>query len=83
MSSVDKSLLLRKLAELETYHDQLREYAALTVHAYSADWKMQRIVERTLQMMCETSADFANHLIAASGMGRSSLVTISVPGRDR
>lgn len=62
---MDKSLLLRKLAELETYHDQLREYAALTVHAYSADWKIQRIVERTLQMMCETSADIANHLIAA------------------
>jgi uncharacterized protein YutE (UPF0331/DUF86 family) len=47
---VDKTLILRKLAELEEYLGQVKEYASITVDRYSKDWKAQRIVERTLQM---------------------------------
>jgi len=50
---VDKSLILRKLAELEEYLEQIKEYSDITVDEYSDDWKIQRIVERTLQMMIE------------------------------
>jgi uncharacterized protein YutE (UPF0331/DUF86 family) len=45
---VDKALLLRKLAELEEYLGQIREYSNIIVKEYSEDWKTQRIVERTL-----------------------------------
>ena len=45
---VDKALLLRKLAELEEYLGQLKEYSNIIVKEYSEDWKTQRIVERTL-----------------------------------
>ena len=41
---VDKTLLLRKLAELDEYHGQIREYADITVPEYSKDWKAQRII---------------------------------------
>ena len=34
---VDKSLLLRKLAELEEYHRQIREYAVITLEQYSQE----------------------------------------------
>lgn len=61
---VDKALLLRKLSELEEYMDQIREYADITVAEYSKDWKTQRIVERTLQMMLETCIDIAGHIIS-------------------
>ncbi len=61
---VDRTMILRKLATLEEYRDQLREYETLTVAAYRADWKVQRIVERTLQMMIELCADIAGHMIA-------------------
>ena len=61
---VDKALLLRKLAELEEYLGQIREYANITVEQYSSDWKIQRIVERTLQIMIETCADVAGHIIS-------------------
>jgi uncharacterized protein YutE (UPF0331/DUF86 family) len=61
---VDKSLVLKKLASLEQYRNQLREYSTLTVAEYRADWKIQRIVERTLQMMIELCTDVAGHLIA-------------------
>ncbi|MGA7876933.1 MAG: DUF86 domain-containing protein [Desulfoferrobacter sp.] len=61
---VDRSLILRKLAELEEYLEQLREFTAVTPEEYSKDWKTQRIVERTLQMMIELCVDICNHIIA-------------------
>jgi uncharacterized protein YutE (UPF0331/DUF86 family) len=64
---VDKTLILRKLAELEEYLGQVKEYATMTVDRYSKDWKAQRVVERTLQMMIETCADVAGHIISDKG----------------
>jgi hypothetical protein len=45
---VDRDLLRRKLAELAEYVSQVSEYRDLTVERYRAEWKTQRIVERTL-----------------------------------
>jgi len=64
---VDKALLLRKLAELEEYLGQIREYTNITIERYSSDWKIQRIIERTLQIMIETCADIAGHIISDRG----------------
>jgi len=61
---VDEALILRKLAELDQYYKQLKEYENTTVDQYSDDWKIQRIIERTLQMMIETCVDIAGHIIA-------------------
>ena len=64
---VDETLVLRKLSELDEYYKQIREYKQITISLYSADWKIQRIVERTLQMMIETCVDLASHIIADQG----------------
>ena len=64
---VDKALILRKLAELEVYHGQIKEYDDIPVDQYMSDWKIQRIIERTLQMMIETCADIAGHIISDKG----------------
>jgi uncharacterized protein YutE (UPF0331/DUF86 family) len=64
---VDKTLILRKLSELEEYLGQLKEYAAITIDQYSRDWKVQRVVERTLQMMIEICVDIAGHIISDKG----------------
>ncbi len=61
---VDRELMLRKLADLEEYLRQVSEYQAITVEEYRRDWKIQRIVERTLQMAIEACVDIANHVIA-------------------
>ena len=61
---VDKTLVLRKIAELERYEEQVREFAGISLSAYRADWKTQRIVERTLQMMIEACVDIAGHMIS-------------------
>ncbi len=64
---VDEALILRKLAELDQYYRQLKEYENTTVNQYSNDWKIQRIIERTLQMMIESCVDIAGHIIADKG----------------
>jgi len=64
---VDKALVLRKLAELEEYLWQIREYEGIKAKEYSRDWKTQRIVERTLQMMIETCVDVAGHIVSDEG----------------
>ena len=64
---VDEALILRKLAELDQYYSQLKEYENTTADQYSDDWKIQRIIERTLQMMIETCVDITGHIIADKG----------------
>ena len=64
---VDKTIVLRKLAELSEYLDQVREFENTTVEDYSFDWRTQRIIERTLQMMIEICVDLASHIISDSG----------------
>ena len=65
---VDKAVVLRKLSELGTYYGHIKEFADITIDKYKDDWKTQRIVERTLQIMIETCADIANHIISDRGM---------------
>jgi uncharacterized protein YutE (UPF0331/DUF86 family) len=61
---VDRTLILRKLSQLEEYLKQVEEFSSITLSEYSADWKTQRIVERTLQMMVEISIDIAGHIVS-------------------
>ena len=64
---VDEALILRKISELDEYFQQAKEYDAITVAQYTGDWKIQRIIERTLQMMIETCVDIAGHIISEKG----------------
>ncbi len=65
---VDRALVLRKISELEVYQKQMKEFSDIALEAYKANWKTQRIVERTLQMMIETCVDIANHIVSDIGM---------------
>jgi uncharacterized protein YutE (UPF0331/DUF86 family) len=65
---VDGDLLRRKLAELSEYVTQVSEYRDLTIERYRADWKTQRIVERTLQMAIEACLDVASHVLTDRGL---------------
>ncbi len=61
---VDKLLISRKIAELDTYLKQIKEYKNISPNEYKRDWKTQRVVERTLHMMIELCIDIANHIIS-------------------
>ncbi len=65
---VDTVLVGRKLADMDTYLEQLREYAKLSLSQYRKDWKTQRVIERTLQILIESCIDIANHLISDGTM---------------
>ena len=65
---VDRDLILRKLADLDQYVNQVSEYRDITLEAYRKDWRTQRIIERTLQMAIEVCADISNHVIADRGL---------------
>lgn len=65
---VDKALVMRKITELELYLGQVGEFAAIGLEEYQGDWKTQRVVERTLQMLIETCADIANHIVSGNRM---------------
>ena len=65
---VDSDLVRRKLTELSEYVSQVSEYRDVTVEQYRADWKIQRIVERTLQMAIEACVDIASHMVADRGL---------------
>jgi len=68
MGLVDKLLVGRKLAEIEVYLNQINEYSSVSVATYDNDWKTQRIVERTIQILIEICIDVANHLISDKNM---------------
>lgn len=61
---VDKQLILRKLSQMDEYLGQLRGFSDIDVKGYANNWKTQRIVERTLQMLIEICVDIANHLVS-------------------
>lgn len=65
---IDKALVFRKVASLDEYWKQVSEYSHITVDLYRSEWKTQRIVERTLQMMIELCADIASHIISDNGL---------------
>jgi uncharacterized protein YutE (UPF0331/DUF86 family) len=65
---VDKVLMGRKLAEMDTYLHQVKEFSKISLPAYEGDWKTQRIVERTLQILVEVCMDIADHIISDQGM---------------
>jgi len=61
---VDQTLILRKLAELEEYLEQIREFSSVSADDYSGDWRTRRIIERTLHIMIELCIDIAGHIIS-------------------
>ncbi|TAL25444.1 MAG: DUF86 domain-containing protein, partial [Nitrospirae bacterium] len=65
---VDRLLIGRKIAEMEIYLEQIKELSEISLSAYKRDWKTQRVVERTLQILIELCIDTANHLISDKGM---------------
>jgi uncharacterized protein YutE (UPF0331/DUF86 family) len=56
------------MTQMETYLGQVKEFSNLSLAAYKSDWKTQRIVERTLQILIELCLDIANHIIADGKM---------------
>lgn len=57
-----------RLKLLEEYRNDLREYEDIKLADYRRDKKVQRFVERTLQLAIEACIDIASHIISAEGL---------------
>ena len=57
-------VLNRKLKELSAYRTQVEEFKNLSQKEYRESWKIQRVVDRTLQLCIECCLDMANHIIS-------------------
>lgn len=64
MALVDKLLVGRKIAQIDTYLGQIKEFSRISAVQYQNNWKTQRVVERTLHILIETCIDVANHIIS-------------------
>ena len=56
------------MAQMETYLGQIKEFSKVSLAAYKNEWRTQRIVERTLQILIELCMDIANHIISDGKM---------------
>ena len=65
---VDKLLIGRKLAQIDTYLKQIGDFSKISLNQYKINWKTQRIVERTLHILIEACVDIANHIISDQEM---------------
>ncbi len=61
---VDYNLINRKLSALDEYLKQIKEYRDIKISEYKSQWKVQRVVERTIHLMIETCIDIANHIVS-------------------
>lgn len=64
---VNQDIVLRLLNGIEGYISELRMATDITHEKYIVDVRMQRFVERTLQIAVESCLDIAHHIISDEG----------------
>jgi uncharacterized protein YutE (UPF0331/DUF86 family) len=64
---VNQDIVLRMLNNVEGYMSELRMANDITHQKYIVDIRMQRFVERTLQIAVEACLDAAHHIISDEG----------------
>lgn len=60
-----QEVIATKLKILSEYYRQLKLYDKITLDEYKNDWKIQRIIERTLHLAIERCLDISNHIITS------------------
>lgn len=63
----DPDLVRKKLASIETYLRELREFGG--VEAMETDIRQRRFVEHTLQIMIQATLDVASHIVSSERYG--------------
>jgi len=61
-------VIVAKLAIIEEYLKKLQEYFPVSLEQFKTDWGLQKIVERSLQVMIESMIDIAERIVAQQGI---------------
>lgn len=65
---VKNGVLISKLAIIEDYLKKLQDYFPVSLEQFNSDWGLQKIAERSLQVMIEVMIDIAERIVAQKGM---------------
>ena len=65
---LQNGVLISKLAIIEEYLKKLQGYFPVSLEQFSSDWGLQKIVERSLQVMIEVMIDIAERIVAQKGI---------------
>lgn len=72
---VQNGVILSKLAMIEEYLEKWKTYFPVSLEQFSADWGLQKIVERSLQVMIEVMTDIAERILAEKGVAPQKTTT--------
>ena len=65
---VRNGVVVSKLAIIEEYLEKLQDYMPVSMEQFASDWGLQKITERSLQVMIEIMIDIAERIVAQKGM---------------
>ena len=60
---------------IEEYLEKWKTYFPVSLEQFSADWGLQKIVERSLQVMIEVMTDIAERILAEKGVAPQKTTT--------
>jgi hypothetical protein len=65
---VQNGVVVSKLAIIDEYLKKLQGYIPVSMDQFASDWGLQKIAERSLQVMIEVMIDIAERIVAQKGM---------------
>lgn len=65
---VRNGVVVSKLAIIDEYLKKLQGYIPVSLDQFASDWGLQKITERSLQVMIEVMIDIAERIVAQKGM---------------
>ena len=65
---VQNGVVISKLAIIDEYLKKLQGYIPVSMEQFASDWGLQKITERSLQVMIEVMIDIAERIVAQKGM---------------
>jgi uncharacterized protein YutE (UPF0331/DUF86 family) len=65
---VRNGVVVSKLAIIDEYLKKLQGYIPVSLDQFTSDWGLQKITERSLQVMIEVMIDIAERIVAQKGM---------------
>ena len=65
---VPNGVIISKLAIIDEYLKKLQGYLPVSMEQFASDWGLQKITERSLQVMIEVMIDIAERIVAQKGM---------------
>jgi uncharacterized protein YutE (UPF0331/DUF86 family) len=75
---VQNGVVVSKLAIIEEYLEKLQGYLPVSMEQFASDWGLQKITERSLQVMIEVMIDIAERILAHKGVAPQKTATDTI-----